>query len=166
MTYKPQFESNFFLPLTPFKKSLIIPPVCLWWVVSLISFHIPEKQQTRKWRAVALERFLLYGFLSFVSPSSFSVCSSQTGFYFLPPFSLSDFMWFSIFMGFDCWFGGFWISGLCSRTWSVSESNGQVISRRRHEQELQIVSEDSSVKIVSVFASDFPTFSPLILLLI
>ncbi|XP_022937078.1 beta-1,3-galactosyltransferase 7-like isoform X1 [Cucurbita moschata] len=34
-----------------------------------------------------------------------------------------------------------------SRLWLVPESDGQVISRRRHEQELQIVSEDSSIKM-------------------
>ena len=45
---------------------------------------------------------------------------------------------------------GVWISGFCSRLWLVPESDGQVISRRRHEQELQIVSEDSSIKMVSV----------------
>ncbi|XP_023536286.1 beta-1,3-galactosyltransferase 7-like isoform X2 [Cucurbita pepo subsp. pepo] len=33
------------------------------------------------------------------------------------------------------------------RLWLVPESDGQVISRRRHEQELQIVSEDSSIKM-------------------
>ncbi|XP_022137599.1 beta-1,3-galactosyltransferase 7-like [Momordica charantia] len=34
-----------------------------------------------------------------------------------------------------------------NRIWLAPESNGQVISRRRHEQELQIVSEDSPVKM-------------------
>ena len=45
---------------------------------------------------------------------------------------------------------GFSISALCCRIWSVPETNGQVISRHRHEQELQIVSEDNPIKMVSV----------------
>ncbi|XP_008444116.2 beta-1,3-galactosyltransferase 7-like isoform X1 [Cucumis melo] len=49
------------------------------------------------------------------------------------------------FFCFSFFFFGMLITN--SRIWSVSESNGQVISRRRHEQELQIVSEDSSFKI-------------------
>lgn len=52
---------------------------------------------------------------------------------------------------FDC--GFYWLLTFLTldrgfRMWAPSDSNGQLISSRRHEQELQIVSEDCATKKV------------------
>lgn len=40
---------------------------------------------------------------------------------------------------------------VCDRYWTVPESNGQIISQQRKEQELQIISEGRTTKKVSFF---------------